>query len=486
MKALAAGISEAEFLKLGKSKQKQYLKQYPMSAHRFLLQDQKAKKRGEKPEDNRPKKKKEPKKLKFGERREKPETEPGEPEQKPEKEKPEHDEKAPVKKRQFSRHVTRTQFAAMNDEDKAAYLERFPSSSHREMIPRVKSRPTRAVDAFASEEEEASYHAQLQAEIDSLSTETRASINRETIGAANDVTTDDLSEAGEDLRNNSEEVAGDVMKRFERQPKLLHRGLSAVRKLWSNDPDEDKDLSPKEKRDMHAVVNNTIRLALLGAGIVALAAGATPIAMVLGATIMDNWGRNSLKMSLDPEGDQQRKKDRADEARQKKRDAEKAAREEEREKKRQEKEKAEKEEEKRKKKEKKKQEKEQARLDEKAKEQSEEAQDDEEKEDETEEEEEPMKAAASTDFDDENSRTMKEIIKQVGEHMEQISGDHLRERMRAAYGEKASALVVTASGTANSIEELATLVGGTVEDGFVVTASARYEYNATTGRYNNG
>ena len=77
-------------------------------------------------------------------------------------------------------------------------------------------------------------------------------------------------------------------------------------------------------------------------------------------------------------------------------------------------------------------------------------------------------------------------MRHIAAFMQNVDRDSIADNMRFVYGEHAKGLTAQASGSCESIEELAARVNGTIEDNFVVTASARYEYNSTTGRYKNG
>lgn len=446
------------------------------------------------------------------------------PEESPEEDKPEEspeeaekkEKEGAVRKREFSRFMTKGQFALLSDEDKAAYLDKFKSSSHKERPPRVKARPSSSIHDFSheyTEEELQSMHEELQSELEGMNTENRASINRESIGAANDVSTDDLKEAGEDLRNNSEEIAEGVAKRFQNRPQLLKTGLSNLRKMWGTadtTPNEDDDeehaemkemLSLKEKRQTRDMLTQVTKYALLGAGIVALAAAATPVAFVIGHVLFDMYGDDLMKRrdgSKDLEVDKAMMKNRK---LQKENDLMKNA---ERERKEQIKAKlrAQREEEKRRK--------EEEEAEERAERLNEAAEDDQTKSDEeplepkeqedadtketdSDEDESELKVAASAHKNDlgtgieysheDDANTLQEVIKHIGTYLETVDANTIRDNMRVAYGNKANHLVSESSAVFESIDAFASAFDGQVDGNFVVTASARYEYNETTGRY---
>lgn len=471
MKSLSAGISRKQFLALNPSKQKKYLKQYPQSSHRFLLEEQMQKKAA----NDTP----------------------------PEQPKAANDE--PVKKRKFSRFMTKGQYALLSDEDKAEYLEQFPGSTHKVRPPRVKARPSRIEFAHddLTDEEADDFHRQLMEEIDSLNTENRASLNRESIGALNDVSTDDLREGAEDLKNNAEEVADDVAKRFANRPKLLSKGLSNIRKLWTGD----EELTPKEKRQTRDTLTQAAKYAILSLGIVALATAASPAAFVIAHILMDQYGREFLAKrdrknderadKLSEENSKLREENSTMKAAERDRQAQIKARQ-----------KALIEEAKRRKEE---EEERQEEIQEKQEELSEEnasdenapETDDTNERDENEEQEEqekerpkgkpdlrvvaathPQNEIEYTHEDDQN--TLTEIIRHIGTFLETTTADDLRDNARVAFGDKATHLVsMSSDGEFRSIEELAMAAGGQIEGNFVVTASARYEYNENTGRYRN-
>lgn len=474
MLALSAGISKKQFLALNPSKQKKYLKQFPMSSHRFLLEEQKRKQAA---------------------------NDEGEP--KAANDAPEKKEEAPAKKREFSRFMTKGQYALLSEEDKAAYLDRFPGSTHKERPPRVKARPSmHQFDLHDMTDDEADdFHKQLMDELDGMNTENRASINRESIGAMNDVNTDDLKEAGEDLRNNAEEIADDVAKRFANRPNVLSQGLRNIRKMWTGE----EELSPKEQRNTNDALNQCVKYALLGAGIVALAVAASPMAFVIGHMMMESYGRELLaRRDRSKEDAQDKLKD--ENAKLKEENGTMKAAERDRKAQIKARQKALLEEEK------KRQQEEEERQEE-IKEQQEgggeiddtneaehedpsDAQEteDEEAEDDKDEKGQPdMKVAASahpqneieyTHEDDQN--TLTELIRHIGVFLEGHTADDLRNQARIAYGQKASHLVsLSTDGTFTNIGELAAAAGGQVEGNFVVTASARYEFNEATGRYRN-
>lgn len=411
------------------------------------------------------------------------------------------EQQAEVKKREFSRFMTKGQYALLSDEEKAAYLDRFPSSSHKERPPRVKARPSlHNFDLGDMTDEEAEdFHKQLMDEIDGMNTENRASINRESIGALNDVSTDDLREGAEDLRNNAEEVADDVAKRFANRPKLLSRGLQGIRKLWGGD----EELSPKEQRHTSDMMTQVAKYAIVGLGITALAVAASPAAFVIGHIMMETYGRELLARR-DRRNDDRNEK--LQEENSKLRDENSTMRAAERDRKAQIKarQKALLEEEKKRKEE-------EEERQEEIKEQQEnptgsevddsneaenENPDAEETEDEDKDEKEArpdMKVAASahpqneieyTHEDDQN--TLTELIRHIGTFLENHTADDIRNHARIAFGQKASHLVsLSSDDNFKCIEDLAIATNGQIEGNFVVTASARYEFNESTGRYRN-
>jgi hypothetical protein len=475
LKSLSAGISRKQFLALNPSKQKKYLKQYPQSSHRFLLEEQMQKKAA----NDTP----------------------------PEQPKAANDE--PVKKRAFSRFMTKGQYALLSDEDKAKYLEQFPGSTHKVRPPRVKARPSRMVfdhDDLTDEEAD-DFHRQLMEEIDSLNTENRASINRESIGAMNDISTDDLREGAEDLKNNAEEVADDVAKRFANRPKLMARGLQGLRKLWGGQ----EELTPKEKRQTADLATQATKYAIIGLGVVALAVAASPAAFVIAHVLMEQYGRDFLAKrdrskddrhdKLSDENSKLREENSTMKAAERDRQAQIKARQ-----------KALIEEAKRRKEE---EEERQEEIEEKQQELSDkpddqeqdvevddtnEKEDDQEEQEEPEEKEEPrakgkpdLRVVAATHPQNEveythedDQNTLTEFIRHLGAYLETTTADDLRNHARIAFGDKANHLVsMSGNGEFRSIEELAMAAGGQIEGNFVVTASARYEYNENTGRYRN-
>lgn len=501
MKAEAAGISRKQFLALSPSKRKKYLKQYPLSSHRFLDGEESS---SEAPEEKVKKGKKE------GKKEGKPKKEKSKKEKEPEVE--EQEEKEPeVKKRPFSRFMTKSQFALLSDEEKASYLDQFPGSSHKERPPRVKPRPSRMEHSLDfTEEELASMHEEMQQELANMSTENRASINRESISHLNDVSTDDMREVGEDVRHHSEEIAEDVAKRFQRHPKLFGAGLSGIRKLWGGE----EEPSRAEKKAADKVLTQATKYVMLGAGVVALAAAASPVAMVVGALILDAYASKFFETKEDKKNEQL---DKLKEENSLMKQAEKDRREQLRAKIR-----AQKEEEKRLAEQK---EETEERLEEAAeddqtrnddeplepKTQEESEDGDSEEEDSeyvTDEKEEDsgkkkkkkdkkkkkkMKAESAAHKNDlgtgieytheDDFDTIHQVVKSIGQFFEDNDADTLRDHARVAYGKLASNLVSESSATYNSIDALASAVNGQVEGNFVVTASARYEYNETTGRY---
>ena len=480
MLALSAGISRKQFLALNPSKQKKYLKQYPMSSHRFLLEEQKRKKAAN--DDAEPKAANDDAEPKAA------------------NDEPETKEEAPAKKREFSRFMTKGQYALLSDEDKAAYLDRFPGSSHRERPPRVKARPS--VHHFdlhdMSDEEADDFHKQLMDELDSMNTENRASINRESIGAMNDISTDDMKEIGEDLRNNAEEISEDVAKRFANRPNVLSRGLRNIRKMWTGE----EELSPKEQRHTNDMLNQCVKYAILGAGIVAVAAAAAPIGFVIGHIMLETWGREMFARrdrakddrneKLSDENRKLKEENSTMKAAERDRKAQIKARQKaliEEEKKRKQEEEERQEEIK--------EQQEGVEIDDTNEAEHEDPSDAQEAEDDAEDKEEKdqpdMKVAAAshpqneieyTHEDDQN--TLVEVIRQIGVFLEGNTADDLRNHARVAYGQKASHLVsMSSDGVFSNIDELAAAAGGQVEGNFVVTASARYEFNEATGRYRN-
>lgn len=512
MKAEAAGISRKQFLALSPSKQKKYLKDYPQSSHRFLLEEQS--KKQEEPEAKVGKKGKKEKKVKEKKVKESAPEPASEDKEVDEKFKREKEKSQEVKKREFSRFMTKAQFALLSDEDKAAYLDKFKSSSHREKPPRIKPRPSRMIhDLNFTEEELASMQQEMQDELASMNTENRASINRESITNLNDVSTDDLKEASEDIRNHSEEIAGDVAKRFQNRPRLFGAGLAGIRKLWSGE----EEPSPSEKKASHRVMSQSVKLVLLGTGIIALAATASPLAMIIGAHIMESYGSRFMANKDKKKDDALDKlKEENSLMKQAERDRKEQLRAQIR---------AQKEEEKRREEQ---QEETEDRLEEAAETDQTKSDDGEplepktqESEDgDSEEEEEGSEHVSDEDTEDDSSKkkkkkdkkkkkkmkaesashkndlgtgieytheddfdTIHEIVKNIGQYLEDNDADTLRDHARVAYGKLASSLVSESSATYNSIDDLASAVNGQVEGNFVVTASARYEYNETTGRY---
>lgn len=473
MLALSAGISKKQFLALNPSKQKKYLKQYPMSSHRFLLEEQKRKQAAN--DDAEPK---------------------------AANDEPETKEEAPAKKREFSRFMTKGQYALLSDEDKAAYLDRFPGSTHKERPPRVKARPS--VHHFdlhdMSDDEADDFHKQLMDELEGMNTENRASINRESIGAMNDISTDDMKEMGEDLRNNAEEISEDVAKRFANRPNVLSRGLRNIRKMWTGE----EELSPKEQRHTNDMLNQCVKYAILGAGIVAVAAAAAPIGFVIGHIMLETWGREMFARR-DRAKDDRNEKLSDENARLKEENSTMKAAERDRKaqiKARQkaliEEEKKRKQEEEERQEEIKEQQEGNGEIDDTNEAEHEDPSDAQEAEDEAEDKDDEkgqpdMKVAASshpqneieyTHEDDQN--TLVEVIRQIGVFLEGNTADDLRNHARVAYGQKASHLVsMSSDGVFSNIDELAAAAGGQVEGNFVVTASARYEFNEATGRYRN-
>lgn len=429
------------------------------------------------------------------------------------------DKEEPIKKREFSRFMTKGQYALLSDEDKAAYLDKFPGSTHKIKPPRVKARPSSVIHNLddMTDDEVESYHQELMAELDGVGTENKASINRESIGAINDVTTDDMKEAGEDIRVHADDIADDVAKRFANRPRLLQRGLSGLRKMWgasdvppvppapTGDPEEDErreEISIKEKRHTQEALTQIAKYVLIGAGIVALGVAASPLALVIAHVMLDAYGREILDKkdrskdyALEDEkrkNEKIKKENKTMKAAEKDRLAQIKAKKKaiEQERKRQEKEKKEKEEELAKR----------AEDDQTTSDDKEDAPEDEEvddtvgdNEDDIEDEEdeaEPLKVAASAQDEieyshEDDQNTLVEVIRQIGEYLESNTADDLRNNARIAFGDKASHLVSESSATYQSIEDLAKALNGTVDNNFVVTASARYEYSELTGRYNN-
>ena len=406
-------------------------------------------------------------------------------------------EEPPVKKRDFSRFMTKGQYALLSDEDKAAYLDRFPGSTHKIKPPRIKARPGRHDMDFIhdmSDEEADSFHAQLMEEIDGLNTENRASINRESIGAMNDVSTDDLKEGAEDLKNNAEEVADDVAKRFANRPKLLAKGLSSIRKLWGGE----EEPSPKEKRHAADTLTQITKYALLGAGIAALAVAASPAAFVIAHIMMETYGRGFLEKKkiqdderydkLKDENSKIKDENTTMKAAERDRKAQIKARQKallDEEKKRKEEEEERQEEIK---------ERQENPTGDDIDDTNEAEQDvpDSEKDDDEEkvEDDKPdMKVAASADSfehtheDDQN--TLTEVIRHIGEFLDNNTADDIRNHMRVALGDKANHLVSESASSYRCIEDLAVAMNGQIEGNFVVTASSRYVYNESTGRYGN-
>lgn len=205
-----------------------------------------------------------------------------------------------------ARRLRRKHFEALSDKDKEEYLAKYPKSVHRKehdakkvaenpKLPRHKLPGTdlvvRPIHTNPSTRESRALrvaeHSAVEQQIRTINADGSAVINRHSIKAVARVGPKHLKEASKALDDSERrgEIIEGVAERVKEHPKLFNRGFNALGKVFQGA----KKLSPKDMRSAKRVLTQVAMIGLLGVGVMSLAMGAAPLAVVTSRMLFDIW-----------------------------------------------------------------------------------------------------------------------------------------------------------------------------------------------------
>lgn len=253
-------ISAKKFLELTDAGRHSYLKAFPLSRHRSLI----------KGSDSSPK----------------------------------------VPKLKEGKSYSAQEFLALSEKDQKAYIRRNPKTSHVVAEPKVK-RAAKKPKVNKSKEVNAKRNSQRkQMEVAGI-----GSVTKNELSTLPAITSQHLTKAAANIEDRREEVKESIFHQLRDKPELREAGFAGIRRFLNGDKafdhreldeDEDGDFDfdfdedePEVKRKGHgiadkylqrdgkAVLNFIIKASLLTCGIALIAAGAGPLAAVIGRGILE-------------------------------------------------------------------------------------------------------------------------------------------------------------------------------------------------------
>ena len=211
---------------------------------------------------------------------------------------------APMNKRKIMGKIGKEEFLKLNKQQQKKYLKAYPNSSHRFLIEGVekKKHPVVKKKAFGKPKKEVVKHEnkypvavqkkdkardrdQMEQEEAEFRKDYKNFINRESVGAIQKISPRDVMEAGKNIRNKANEIAGQVYDAFENKQGIFEAGINSVQKAFNGDK-----ITPQERKSATQVIATVAKYAMLAAGVAVIATAAAPTAFIVARMMHESWG----------------------------------------------------------------------------------------------------------------------------------------------------------------------------------------------------